>query len=207
MRKEIRLSGFGGQGVGLAGYILGKALSLYAGYEAVMTQAYGPEARGGASSADIVVSDEPIDYPFVEQPDILVALSQAAYAKFRPDARPDALVLIDDGLVNPFADDHPRRIPATRLAEELGGRVVANMVMLGFFTGVTGLVESGAMKQAIESSVKAPTVPLNIRAFEAGLEHALVVSVDSRQAGEHVGGSVGDRPELVDSRHTGEHAP
>lgn len=172
MRKEIRLSGFGGQGVGLAGYILGKALSLYAGYEAVMTQAYGPEARGGASSADVVVSDEPIDYPFVEQPDILVALSQAAYARFRPDARPGALVLIDDDMVDPFADDHPRRIPATRLAEALGGRVVANIVMLGFLTAVTGLVEAGAMKQAIESSVKSRTVPLNIRAFEAGHEHA-----------------------------------
>jgi len=171
MKKEIRLSGFGGQGIGLAGYILGKALSLYAGFEAVMTQAYGPEARGGASSVDIVVADELIDYPFVEHADILVALSQEAYTKFRPPARPNAVVLIDGDLVDPFPGDTPHRIPASRLAEELGGRVVANMVMLGFFTAVSGLVPPEAMKQAIESSVKAKTVPLNIRAFETGYEH------------------------------------
>jgi len=176
MRTEIRISGFGGQGIGLAGYILGKALSLYAGLEAVMTQAYGPEARGGASSADIVVSDEPVDYPFVEHPNVLVALSQEAYARFRPAARPDALVLIDADLVIPLPEDNPYRIPATHLAETLGGRIMANMVMLGFFTGVTGLVDREAMQQAIASSVKARTVPVNVRAFEAGLEHALVTN-------------------------------
>ncbi|HET7087445.1 MAG TPA: 2-oxoacid:acceptor oxidoreductase family protein [Anaerolineae bacterium] len=172
MRKEIRISGFGGQGVVLAGTILGKALSLHAGLEAVMTQAYGPEARGGASSADIVVSDEAVDYPFVEHPDILVALSQEAYTRFRPAAPFDALVLIDEDLVIPLPDDHPHRIPATGMAETLGGRIMANMVMLGFFTGVTGLVDREAMREAIESSVKAQTAPLNLQAFEVGFEHA-----------------------------------
>ena len=89
MRQEIRLSGFGGQGIVLAGYILGKALTIYDGLEAVMTQAYGPEARGGASSANILVSDKAIDYPIVHHPDILVALSQEAYSKFKPTAKPD----------------------------------------------------------------------------------------------------------------------
>ena len=79
MRKEIRISGFGGQGIVLAGYLLGKALTLYEEMEAVMTQSYGPEARGGASSANIVVADRPIDYPFVQKADVLVALSQEAY--------------------------------------------------------------------------------------------------------------------------------
>ena len=168
MRKEIRISGFGGQGVVLAGYILGKALTLYDGVEAVMTQAYGPEARGGASSANIVLSNEPIDYPFVQHPDILVTLSQEAYSKFRPTAKPDALVLIDEDLVHSLKQDHHHMIPATRLAEELGRRIVANVVMLGFFTAVTGVVSREAMEKAIKSSVKPKTLPLNLRAFMTG---------------------------------------
>jgi 2-oxoglutarate ferredoxin oxidoreductase subunit gamma len=172
MRREIRISGFGGQGIGLAGYVLGRALSLYAGLEAVMTQAYGPEARGGASSADIVASDEMIDYPFVEHPDILVALSQEAYARFRPIARPDALILIDAELIHPLPEDAVRAIPATRLADELGVRMATNMVMLGFFTAVTGLLTPGEMKQSIETSVSAKTLRSNMRAFEAGLEYS-----------------------------------
>jgi 2-oxoglutarate ferredoxin oxidoreductase subunit gamma len=99
MRKEIRIAGFGGQGIVLAGIILGKALALYDDHEAVLTQAYGPEARGGASSASLVISDELIDYPFVQHPDVLVILSQEAYTRFRPEASQDATILIDDGLV------------------------------------------------------------------------------------------------------------
>jgi 2-oxoglutarate ferredoxin oxidoreductase subunit gamma len=172
MRTEIRISGFGGQGVGLAGHIIGKALAIYDGKEAVMTQAYGPEARGGASSANIIASEEPIDYPFVQNPDILVALSQEAYTKFRPDAKPDATILIDDGLVEPFGDDQPYKIPATQLAEELGRRIVTNMVMLGFFTAVTGLISQEAMEEAIKSSVKERFIELNLKAFDKGYEHA-----------------------------------
>ena len=171
MRREIRIAGFGGQGVVLAGYVLGKALTLYAGREAVMTQSHGPEARGGASSADLVVSEEPIAYPFVQQPDILVALSQEAYTKFRPSAKPAALIMIDGDLVKPENDDHINAIPATQLAEDLGRRIVANVVMLGFFTAVTGLVEPQAMLKALETSVKAKNLPLNLSAFQAGYEY------------------------------------
>lgn len=171
MRKEIRISGFGGQGVGLASLILGKALALYQGMEAVMTQNYGPEARGGASSADVVLSDQPIAYPFVQQADVLVALSQEAYTKFRPQAKPDALVLIDEDLVTPLDSDQVHAIPATRLAEELGRRIMANMVMLGFFTVVTGLVDRENMEKAIASSMKTKVVPLNLQAFAAGFEY------------------------------------
>lgn len=171
MRKEIRIAGFGGQGVVLAGYVLGKALALYAGREAVMTQSHGPEARGGASSADLVVSEEPIAYPFVQQPDFLVALSQEAYTKFRPSAKQSALVLIDGDLVRPEDGDQIKAIPATRLAEDLGRRIVANVVMLGFFTAVTGLVDPKAMLRALETSVKAKTLPLNLSAFQAGFEY------------------------------------
>lgn len=172
MRSEVRIAGFGGQGIVLAGYIVGKALALYDGYHAVMTQAYGPEARGGASSANIVISDEPVDFPFVEHPDVLVALSQEAYTRFRESTKQDAFVLVDEDLVKPNPDDEVLRIPATRLAEELGKRIVANVVMVGFFTGVTGLVNQKAVEMAISTSVKPNTVDLNINAFQIGFKYA-----------------------------------
>jgi len=173
MRKEIRISGFGGQGVGLAGYILGKALTLYDGKDAVMTQSYGPEARGGASSVNVVVSDEPIDYPFVQEPDVLVALSQEAFDKFLPSVKSDGLILVDKDLVDTGHQERVHRIPCTRLAEELGRRIVANVVMLGFFTSVTGVVSQEAVAEAIKDSVKSKTIPLNLRAFETGFHYAV----------------------------------
>jgi len=171
MRREIRIAGFGGQGMVLAGYVLGKALALYVGLEAVMTQSHGPEARGGASSADLVVSEGEIAYPFVQEPDFLVVLSQEAYTKFRPSAKPEALILIDEDLVSPQDGDHYHAIPATQLAEDLGRRIVANVVMLGFFTAVSGLVDPESMHKALETSVKAKTLPLNLRAFKAGFDY------------------------------------
>jgi 2-oxoglutarate ferredoxin oxidoreductase subunit gamma len=173
MRVEIRIAGFGGQGVALTGIILGKALALYAGLEAVMTQAYGPEARGGASSANIVVSDHDIAYPFVQQPDFLVALSQEAYTKFRPTAKAEAVILIDEELVDPHPGDNVLSIPSTRLAEGLGRRIVTNVVMLGFFTAVSGIVSRPAVEEAIRETVKPKTVPLNLDAFDAGYQYHL----------------------------------
>ncbi len=175
MRQEIRISGFGGQGVALAGMVLGRALVLYEGMEAVLTQSYGPEARGGASSANLVVSDEPIDYPFVQRPDVLIAMSQEAYTTFRPTARPEAIILVDDDLVQPADGDCPHGIPATRLAEELGHRVVANIVMLGFLVGVTGLARRESVEEAIRASVRPRTLDLNLRALAVGLEHAMAI--------------------------------
>lgn len=173
MRTEIRISGFGGQGVALVGFVLGKALTIYSDFEAVMTQSYGPEARGGASSVNLVVSDEPIDYPFVQRPHILAALSQESYSVYRPTTRPDATILIEQDLVLPGTGDDPYCIPATQLAEELGRRVVTNMVMLGYFTAVTGLVTRQAVEEAIKTSVKPKTIPLNLQAFDRGYTHAL----------------------------------
>jgi len=173
MRKEIRITGFGGQGVGLAGFILGKAFSIYAELEAVMTQSYGPEARGGASSADIVVADRSIDFPFVQFADILVALSQEAYTRYRPEAKQEALIFIDHGLVSPFDEDPVQKIPATELAESLGSRIVANMVMLGFFAAHTDIVQPEAFKKSIETSVRPKTIPLNLQAFQLGFEYVM----------------------------------
>ncbi len=171
MPTEIRLSGFGGQGMALAGLLLGKAFSLYAGREAVMTQAYGPEARGGASSANLVVSDTPIDYPFVEHPDVLIAMSQEAYTKFRPTAKPGALILIDEELVTPNGDDNVWAIPATHLAEDLGRRIVANVIMLGFFVAVTGLIGREELEKALETTLRPKILQLNMRALATGLEY------------------------------------
>lgn len=172
MRKEIRISGFGGQGVALAGLVLGRALSLHEGLEVVMTQSYGPEARGGASSANLVIADREINYPLVLDADILVAFSQQGYTKYRPKAKPDAIVLIDEDLVTPSPEDEVHKIPATRIAEELGRRIVANMVMLGFVLSVTGLAKPESLKQAIEALVRPKTVPLNLDAFAAGFAYA-----------------------------------
>ncbi|MGA9398603.1 MAG: 2-oxoacid:acceptor oxidoreductase family protein [Anaerolineaceae bacterium] len=172
MKKEIRISGFGGQGVALAGMILGKAATLYENIEAVMTQNYGPEARGGASSADVIVSDTEIAYPFIQEADILVALSQQAYLKYRPLSKKDAMVLIDQDLVTPNKGDKVLAIPSQKLAEGLGRRIVTNIVMLGFLTAVTGLVKRENMEKALESSMKASIVPLNLKAFATGFEYA-----------------------------------
>lgn len=171
MRAEYRISGFGGQGVVLAGYILGKSFSIYQDYEAVMTQAYGPEARGGASCANIVVADRPIDYPFVQCADVLVTLSQEAYTRFRPEAKPDAVILLDEDLVTPNPEDQTLSIPATRIAEDLGRRIVANIVMLGFLSAHSDLIERQSMQKAIETSVPAKTIPLNMEAFTLGFNY------------------------------------
>ncbi len=171
MRKEIRISGFGGQGVALAGFVLGKALSLSEGLEVVMTQSYGPEARGGASSANLVVADKGINYPLVQNADVLVAFSQEAYNKYRSQAKTEAIVLIDEDLVTISESDQVHRIPATRIAEELGRRIVANMVMLGYLTAITGLAKRESMETAIQTTVRESTVPLNLKAFAAGYEY------------------------------------
>lgn len=172
MRREIRFAGFGGQGIALAGYVLGRAFALHEGLEAVMTQSYGPEARGGASSASVVVSDARIAYPFVQRPDVLLAFSQEAYAKFMAEVKTDGIILVDQDLVECQSDRRHHAIPATRLAEELGRRIVANMVMLGFFSGVTGFVSMKAVERAIEGTVKPATLELNVRALAAGHAYA-----------------------------------
>jgi len=105
VRQEIRLAGYGGQGIILAGLLLGKAAALYDGKEAVFTQSYGPEARGGASSADVVIADQPVDYPLVTRPDCLVVMFQEAYERYRPDLAPGGLLALDQDLVKPNAQE------------------------------------------------------------------------------------------------------
>jgi len=170
-KQEVRFSGFGGQGIILAGYISGKAATLFDKRNATLTQSYGPESRGGACSAELVVSDEAILYPHLICPDVLVAMSQPAYEMYKGKMSSQGVLVVDSGLVDPGEVPAGVRlfsIPATRLAEEMGRSVVANIVMLGFFTAVAEVISEEAMRKAILSSVPPGTEEMNTRAFEMG---------------------------------------
>jgi 2-oxoglutarate ferredoxin oxidoreductase subunit gamma len=171
---EIRIAGFGGQGVILSAQVLGKAASIYQGAFATMTQSFGPEARGGACSAQLLLSAAPILYPYVARPDILVVMSQEAYTRFTPEIKNDGMLIVEQDLVR-VADlpSHPRvySVPATRLAEELGKRMVLNIVMVGFFTAVTRLLDADAVRQAVANSVPETFRELNLKAFDKGFEY------------------------------------
>ncbi len=174
-RLEIRLSGFGGQGVMLAGYILGQAASIFEHKHAAHIRDYGPEARGGTCRADVVISNEPINYPYINAPSILVSLSQQAYDRYRPRSREDSLVIIDEELVKHREKkrNNLMAIPARRLAEELGRAAVANVVILGFFTAVTGCVSIQAMRKSVLASVPQGTEELNIKALDCGYAYGV----------------------------------
>jgi len=171
---QIRLCGFGGQGIILAGFIIGQAATVYEGENAVFTQDYGPEARGGACRADVIISEETVNYPYVERPSVLVAMSQAGYDKYYKDIDPDVPVIIDEDLVTPDPDAGNKilTIPAWRFAQELGRIAVANVVMLGFFAGATDYISSDSIKNSILASVPKGTEELNTKAFERGFTHA-----------------------------------
>ena len=175
-RLEIKIGGFGGQGVILCGMIMGRAASIYDNKDATLTQSFGPEARGGACSAQVVVSSERNLYPCVTQPDILVVMSQPAYDKYITEIKPGALVLFEEILVKPGPRPQGSRIygiPATRFAEELGRSMVLNIVMLGFFTALSNLVALDAMKKAVADSVPRGTLKLNEDAFMKGYHYGL----------------------------------
>jgi 2-oxoglutarate ferredoxin oxidoreductase subunit gamma len=179
-RTEIRVGGLGGQGVILCAQIIGKAAAIFDGKHSTLIQAFGPEARGSACSAQVTVADEAIGYPYVKHPDILVVMSPDAYTQFVPHLKPTGILLYEEELIK--VDDRLPKgvrafgIPATRFAEELGRRLVLNIVMVGFFTGVTGLVSMGAVERAVRDSVPRGTEDLNMRAFRKGYEfgHELV---------------------------------
>lgn len=174
-RHEIRLCGSGGQGLMLAGYIIGQAASIFEHKYTTHIRDYGPEARGGTCRADVVISDKPVLYPYISAPTILVALSQQAYDKYRPRSREDSLIVIDKDLVKhrEKRKDRLLTIPAQKIAEELGRATVANVVMLGFLTAVTDIVSLEAMKKSLLTSVPKGTEELNMKAFESGYAYGL----------------------------------
>ncbi len=173
---EVRIAGFGGQGVILSAIVLGRAASIHQGEFATMTQNFGPEARGGACSAQLILSDTPVLYPYVTNPDVLVVMSQEAYTKFSPELKDGGMLLVERDLVR--VTDIPREtrvysVPATRLAEELGKRMVLNIVMVGFFTAVTRLLNAEAVRKAVADSVPAHFRDLNLKAFDKGYEYGV----------------------------------
>jgi len=178
LRTEIKIGGFGGQGVILSGYIIGRAASIYDNKHATMIQAFGPEARGSACSSQIIVSPESIAYPYITAPGIMIIMSQEAYTKFTPELAAGGTLITEEELVTPHnlrKDVKHYSIPATRIAEELGKRMVLNIVMMGFATAVTKIVDKEAMRKAVSVSVPKGTEELNIKAFERGYEYGMTL--------------------------------
>jgi 2-oxoglutarate ferredoxin oxidoreductase subunit gamma len=171
---EIRIAGFGGQGVILAAAVIGKAAAIHQGAYATMTQSFGPEARGGSSSAQVILSTDPISYPYVTQPDVLVVMSQEAFSRFAPQLKHGGILITEQELVhveNVPAGTQLYGVPATRLAEELGRKVVLNIVMVGFFAAVTTLLDPDALRKAVADSVPPAMQKLNLDAFNKGFEY------------------------------------
>ena len=173
---EIRVAGFGGQGVIMAAIVIGKAASIYEGGFSTMTQNFGPEARGGACSAQVITSDQPVLYPYVTSPDILVVMSQEAYTKFVPEVKPNGMLIIEQDLVRVGNVSEGTKIyscPATRIAEELGKRMVSNVVMVGFFAAVSGVLKTESLRSAVLDSVPPAFKELNAKAFDAGYKYGI----------------------------------
>ncbi|MBI5248263.1 MAG: 2-oxoacid:acceptor oxidoreductase family protein [Desulfomonile tiedjei] len=172
-KQEIRLAGFGGQGIILSGHILGKAASLFEKKNAVFTQSYGPEARGGSCSADVVISTQTVHYPKVGNPSLLVIMSQGAWATYGSSLNPGGTLILDQDLVT--LEKEPEsvtifRVPATRIAEEMGKKIVANIVMLGAVAALGGVVSYESLKKSVLASIPPGTEELNVSAFDKGHE-------------------------------------
>lgn len=158
----------------MAGEILGTAATLYDGKFATMTQAYGPEARGGACSAQIIISEEEVLFPYIKEPHVLICLSQEGYSKNIGSLRDGGMLILESDLVrtkNISSNVTAYNIPVTRFAEELGNKMMANIVMLGFLAAVYDLVSAEALRKTVLTSVPAPTRETNARAFERGSEY------------------------------------
>ncbi|MFC1706022.1 2-oxoacid:acceptor oxidoreductase family protein [Planctomycetota bacterium] len=164
MKKQIRICGFGGQGIILAGVILGEA-AVKADYWAVQTQSYGPESRGGAARAEVVISTDPIDYPRVVEADVAVVLSQTAYEKYGSEGVGDGTVVVDRDLVKA---EGVLSLPFTKTAEGVGHKIVTNMVMLGYLGALLDLIPHEVLEETVLLNVPKGTEELNRKAVQAG---------------------------------------
>ena len=172
-RTEIRLAGEGGQGMILAGIILAEAAAIYDGKQATQTQSYGPEARGGASRAEVVISDVEIDHPEVLSADVVLALSQEAYKKFAKTVHAGGLLIVDTDRVEVPADFKGVRVPVARIALETTGKAItANTVALGLLVGLTGVVSRDAIEKAVTARAPKGTEEMNRKALQAGFAAA-----------------------------------
>jgi 2-oxoglutarate ferredoxin oxidoreductase subunit gamma len=171
---EIRIAGFGGQGIILAGYIIGKAAAIYDNKFSTLIQSFGPEARGSSCAAQVIISDSQILYPYLIQPNISVILSKDAFEKFSGELLDGGTMLIEKDLVQPKKLDRKIStfaVPATRLAEEMGRKIVTNIIMVGFFSAITDITSYEATRKAVETSVPPGTEELNLKAFETGFNY------------------------------------
>lgn len=175
-RREIRFAGFGGQGLLLAGILLGKTAALYAGKQAAQTQSYGTEARGGASQCNVVIDDKEITYVGVVNPDVFVVMSQEAYDKLIGEVNEKGLVFYDSDLVKIKENPNIRQIPiaSTSTAKDMGRQMVANVVMLGAMVEGTKILDVDWVKACLKESVPQGTEELNLKAFDIG--RSLMVS-------------------------------
>jgi len=175
-RTEVRIAGFGGQGVILAGIVLGHAAAVYEGKKAVQTQSYGAEARGGAARSEVVISNQKIDYPKVISADITIAISQESFEKYGTNVKPGSKLFVDADLVANISTVKGGTIyciPATKLAaNEFKKTLVANMVMLGAVAAVTKVVKLDSLKMSIVEVAPKGSVGLNTRALERGFQWA-----------------------------------
>ncbi|MGE5578516.1 MAG: 2-oxoacid:acceptor oxidoreductase family protein [Bacillota bacterium] len=174
MRKEYRLAGEGGQGLITAAIILAAAAAEHTDLNAIQTQSYGPESRGGASRADVILSDEDIDYPEVKTPNVLLVMAQEACDKYGPDLRKGGMIIADSTFVEKLPEVNAKviRYGITQKARELGREIVANIIALGLLVGVTGAVPAEAALSAVLARVPKGTEELNKKAFQAGLDAA-----------------------------------
>ena len=173
-RFEIRIAGLGGQGVILAGIILGSAFSIYAGKNVTQTQSYGPEARGSSCKSEIVIANEEIDYPNVEVPDLIAAMSQEAYVRYVDAVKPSGILIFDPDMVVGNKSMKNMRllpVPALRMAERLGKKIVANMVMVGAIAAASRMVDAEPVEKAIANYVPKGTEKLNVEAFRMGYDY------------------------------------
>ncbi len=173
MRTEIRVAGTGGMGVVLAGVIVGRAAVVYGGLDAVQTQSYGSEARGTAAKSEVIVSDEPIKYPKVRKSDYLVAMSQKALDMYSGDSQDGSVIIVDDDLVDTSGLSPGYeiiRIPAMKIADEMGQRMISNMVMLGALIKKSTVFTIDALEKAVADMVPPATLELNMKAIRAGAE-------------------------------------
>ena len=157
----------------LSGYVIGRACAINGGKNATMIQSFGPEARGSACSATLAISDGEVLYPYIHRPDIFVVMSTEGYTKYRDELKDGGVLIYEKELVHPTPKEGQPLfgVPSTRIAESLGRAIIQNIVMLGFFAGVTGIVPRDAMREAVKASVPPGTEELNLKAFDAGLAY------------------------------------
>lgn len=176
-RTEIRIAGFGGQGVILAGIVLGHAVAVHEGKKAVQTQSYGSETRGGAAQSEVVISDETIDYPKAISADITITMSQESFERYGSSTRPGSALFVDADLVSAGSGSSGGkmyRVPATKIAaDEFKKTLVANMVMLGAVAAMTKVVKLESLKMSVREVARKASGDLNTRALERGSEWAV----------------------------------